>query len=771
MQEYEKIIAGELNISPSQVQAVAELLDGGATIPFIARYRKEAHGSLDEVAIIAVNTRLGQLRELGERKQAILKSLRERGILNAEMEAEIIQAPSMSRLEDLYLPYRPKKRTRAMAAREKGLEELARLLMEQDLSLDLNGAAETFINPELGVNSGEEALSGARDIVAELVNEDADTRAAMRQLFARQANFISKVIEGKEEEGAKYQDYFDWSEAAAGAAGHRVLAMRRGEKEEVLHLRVMPEPEAALALLRARYIVNDSQGARQMETALDDCYKRLLGPAMETEIRLSTRVRAESEAIEVFSRNLRELLLAAPLGGKRVLALDPGYRSGCKLALLNAQGDFLAHDLIHIMSGRQQEEAGIKIRSLCEKFQVEAIAVGNGTAGRETEAFLRALDLSIPVVMVSENGASVYSASETARQEFPSLDLTVRGAISIGRRLMDPLAELVKIDPKSIGVGQYQHDVDQRALKDSLQITVESCVNQVGVEVNTASIQILSYVSGLNNSLAANIVAFRESRGPFLSRDQLKEVPRLGPKAFEQAAGFLRIRDAANPLDASAVHPESYFLVETMARDLNCRVEDLLSRPGLREQIQPDRYVSGKAGLPTINDILRELAKPGRDPRLDFKLFAFSEEVKSMEDLLPGMRLPGLVTNITNFGAFVDIGVHQDGLIHISKLSGRYVDDPHKLLKVGQEVMVSVLEVDYKRRRISLSMRSEEETKSSVGFRGSPGTESGGAKKESREKRQSKKAEPGTGKYPGRPAMGRQQPFNNPFARLLGRDE
>ncbi|MDR1396492.1 MAG: RNA-binding transcriptional accessory protein [Desulfarculales bacterium] len=764
MYEYEKIIAGELNISPSQVKAVAELLDGGATIPFIARYRKEAHGSLDEVAIIAVSARLGQLRELGERREAILKSLRERGILNPDLEGEIAQAPTLSRLEDLYLPYRPKKRTRAMAAREKGLEDLARLIMGQAPGFDPEGAAQAFINPELGVNSREEALSGARDIVAELVNEDADTRAAMRRLFSGQASFISKVVEGREEDGAKYRDYFDWSEAVSAAAGHRILAMRRGEKEEVLHLRVMPEPEAALALLRARHIINDSQGARQMEAALEDCYKRLLGPAMETEIRLSTRVRAESEAIEVFSRNLRELLLAAPLGGKRVLALDPGYRSGCKLALLNAQGDFLAHDLIYIMSDRQREEAGAKIRALCEKFQVEAIAVGNGTAGRETEALLRTLDLAAPVVMVSENGASVYSASEAARQEFPDLDLTVRGAVSIGRRLMDPLAELVKIDPKSIGVGQYQHDVDQKALRDSLQLTVESCVNQVGVEINTASVQILSYISGLNNSLAANIVAFRESNGPFLSRAQLKKVPRLGPKAFEQAAGFLRIRGAANPLDASAVHPESYFLVEAMAQDLGCRVEDLLNRSDLRERINPGHYVDGKAGLPTINDILRELAKPGRDPRLEFKLFSFSDMVKSMEDLIPGMRLPGLVTNITNFGAFVDIGVHQDGLVHISKLSGRYVDDPHKLLKVGQEVTVTVLEVDHQRRRISLSMRPDDAPEAPAGFKQGPGAEE--TAEEGRGKPRPRREKPPEGKAPGRANM--SKPFNNPFARLLG---
>jgi uncharacterized protein len=751
-------IAEELNILPAQVRAVAGLLEEGATIPFIARYRKEAHGSLDEVAIMSINSRLGQLRDLHERKEAILNSLQERGLLTPELKANLEQAPSLSRLEDLYLPYRPKKRTRAMAAREKGLEPLAKILLEQRPGLDPLREAEAFVNPELGVNNPNEALNWAGDIVAEIINEDPDTRAAMRELFARQANFISRVVEGKEEEGAKYRDYFNWSEPAASAPGHRVLAMRRGEKEEILNLRIMPEPEAALALLRGRWC---REGSWSLEAVLEDCYKRLLGPAMETEIRLRTRLRAESEAIEVFSRNLRQLLLAPPLGRKRVLALDPGYRSGCKLALLNAQGDFLTHDIIHIMSPGQREQAGARIRELCAQYQVEAIAVGNGTASRETEALLRSLKLDIPLVVVSESGASVYSASELARQEFPGLDLTVRGAISIGRRLMDPLAELVKIDPKAIGVGQYQHDVEQKSLKESLHFAVESCVNQVGVELNTASSQLLAYVSGLSGSLAANIVAFRENRGPFTARAQLRDVPRLGPKAFEQAAGFLRINGASNPLDASAVHPESYLLVEAMAADLGCQVQDLLNDPGLRARIEPGRYVGGSVGLPTINDILQELAKPGRDPRLDFQPFAFSEEVKEIDDLLPGMKLPGVVTNITNFGVFVDIGVHQDGLAHISNLSHRYVDDPHKLLQVGQAVTVTVLEVDRQRSRISLSMRQKE-------TRTEDGAGSGKAKAESRS------ASPARGDHQAKtgqtPPAGsnKTRPFNNPFARLLG---
>ena len=703
-------IAQQLQISPKQVQAVAALLDEGATIPFIARYRKEAHGSLDEVAVTAVRDQLERLRELNTRRQAILKSLAERGLLTEELQGHIDATENMVALEDLYLPYRPKRRTRALIAREKGLEPLAVQLLAQSPSMRPEEAARAFIKageePGGNVESAEEALSGARDIIAEQVSEDAAARNTLREFFVRKAVAASSVSKGKNEEGAKFRDYFNWQEPAAQAAGHRLLAMLRGEKEGVLHLHFLPEAEPALERLHRLYVKNDSPAGMQVREAVDDAYKRLLAPSLETELRNALREKAEREAIGVFASNLRQLLLAPPLGQKRLLAIDPGFRTGCKLVCLDAQGRLLHHDLIHVMSAEQQKQAGEKIRRLCKEYAVEAIALGNGTAGRETEALVRSLGLALPLVMVSESGASVYSASETARKEFPDLDLTVRGAISIGRRLMDPLAELVKVDPKAIGVGQYQHDVDQNLLKQSLADVVESCVNAVGVELNTASAELLSHVSGLGPALAQAIVTHREKNGPFARRKDLLKVPRLGPKAFEQAAGFLRIHGGDTPLDASAVHPESYSVVEAMAGDLHCSVSDLLVDAGLRRRIRAEQYVSAQVGLPTLKDILGELEKPGRDPRESFELFSFAEGVNSMEDLEPGMRLPGVVTNVTNFGAFVDIGVHQDGLVHISQMADRFVSDPHKEVRVGEKVQVTVLDVDIQRKRISLSRKT-----------------------------------------------------------------
>lgn len=704
MQFFEQI-ARELGITPKQVKAVADFLDEGATIPFIARYRKEAHGSLDEVAVTAVRDRLEQMRELEARRQAILKSLAERDLLTDELRSHVEAAGTMAALEDIYLPYRPKRRTRATMAREKGLEPLALELLKQLPGCKPEEAAHPFISAEQGVGDAPAALAGARDIIAETVSEDAAARAMMREFFARKATVQSTVAKGKEEEGAKFRDYFDWHEATSKVAGHRLLAMLRGEAENILHLSFMPEAEPALAELRRLFVKNASPAGLQVREAVDDGYKRLLAPSLETELRGALRERAENEAIGVFAQNLRQLLLASPLGQKRVLAIDPGFRTGCKVALLDAQGSLLHHDLIYVMSGEQQKSAGRKIISLAETYKAEAIAIGNGTAGRETESLVRSLNLTIPIVMVSESGASVYSASEAARREFPDLDLTVRGAVSIGRRLMDPLAELVKIDPKAIGVGQYQHDVNQAELKKSLEDVVKSCVNAVGVELNTASVELLTHVSGLGPALAKSVFDYREANGPFGKRKDLKKVPRLGPKAFEQAAGFLRIRDGANPLDASAVHPESYGIVEAMAKDLGCTVADLLTSPDKRGQIKLEKYTSESVGLPTLRDIMAELEKPGRDPREAFEFFAFADGVTSLDDLEPGMRLPGVVTNVTNFGAFVDIGVHQDGLVHISQMADHFVSDPHAILKVQQKVRVTVLDVDAARKRISLSLR------------------------------------------------------------------
>ena len=707
---YESKIASELGVRPQQVQATVELLDGGATVPFISRYRKEATGTLDEVQVATIRDRIEQLRELDKRREAVLKSIEEQGKLTPELKKAVEGAETMAKLEDIYLPYKPKRRTKATIAREKGLEPLAERIFTQD-SIDLENEAQKFISEEKEVNTIEEALQGARDIIAEWINENAVVREKMRKLFLEEGTFTSRVIPGKEAEAIKYKDYFDWSEPIKSAPSHRVLAMRRGEKELFLMLDSCPEEGSALTLIEREILVNAANASvDQVKLAIKDCYKRLLKPSMETEIRLLTKKKADEEAIKVFAENLRQLLLGAPLGEKSVMAIDPGFRTGCKLVCLGPQGQLLHYEAIFPHEPqRQSAAAGMTVKGLVEKFSIQAIAIGNGTAGRETEAFVKSLGLpkAVVVTMVNESGASIYSASEVARNEFPDLDLTVRGAVSIGRRLMDPLAELVKIDPKSIGVGQYQHDVDQNALKNALDDTVMSAVNGVGVEVNTASKELLTYVSGLGPVLAQNIVEYRTENGPFTSRTQLKKVPRLGEKAFEQAAGFLRIRNAKHPLDRSAVHPERYELVEKMAQDLKASVQDLMSSEELRAQIVLKNYVSETVGLPTLQDILDELAKPGRDPRETFEVFQFQEGVNSMADLKIGMKLPGVVTNITAFGAFVDIGVHQDGLVHLSHLADRFVKDPKEVVTVAQKVQVTVMEVDIPRKRIGLSMKSD----------------------------------------------------------------
>jgi uncharacterized protein len=701
-------IAQEQNLNVNHVQAVAALLAEGATVPFIARYRKEATGSLDEVAVAAIRDRLNQLRELQERKEAVLKSLEKHGHLTDELQERVLTAKSMAALEDIYLPYKPKRRTRAVRAKEKGLEPLATMILEQK-GANPDSVAESFIEPENGVTSVEEALAGARDIIAEIINENDAARAGLRNLFFKKATIKSRVASDMEEKGAKFRDYFDWEEPVADVPSHRMLAMRRGEKENFLNLDILPDEEEAMAVLENLFIKGEGSDSAQVKLALKDSYKRLLSRSMETEVRLHAKERADAEAIKVFAKNLRQVLLSPPLGAKRVMGIDPGFRTGCKVVCLDQQGKLLHYDTVYPhMSEKKILAETERIKSLCEQFEIEAIAVGNGTAGRETEAFVKAIPFSKPVqvVMVNESGASIYSASETAREEFPNHDLTVRGAVSIGRRLMDPLAELVKIDPKSIGVGQYQHDVDQKALRQTLDDVVMSCVNGVGVDLNRASVQLLTYVSGLNAGIAKNIVAYREENGPFVSRKQLTDVPRLGPKAFEQSAGFLRIPDGANPLDACAVHPESYHIVEDMAENLGVTVVDITNTPAIRNRIDISKYVTDSVGIPTLNDILDELAKPGRDPREKFEEFAFADGIEKIEDLKPGMKLPGIVTNITAFGAFIDIGVHQDGLVHVSQMADRFVKNPADIVKVHQKVDVTVLEVDLTRSRISLSMKS-----------------------------------------------------------------
>jgi uncharacterized protein len=706
MNQHLTTIAQELDIKVAQVAATAALLGDGATVPFISRYRKEATGLLDETRIMAVRDRLGQLAELDKRRGAMVASLTERDLLSPELQAALQAASSMTVLEDIYLPYRPKRRTRSLIAKEKGLEPLANALFAQQ---NRDVQVEAFLNPEKEVHTIDEALAGARDIIAEWISEEAATRAELRELFAKETAIASSVVKKNEEAGAKFRDYFNWQEPAAKAPSHRLLAMFRGENEKVLTLSLRPPEETALAILQRFYVKARNESGRQVALAVEDSYKRLLGPSLENELRNAFKERADQEAIRVFADNLRELLLAPPIGQKRVMALDPGFRTGAKLVCLDRQGKLLHFNTIFpTLSEQKSREASKTVMELCEKHQIEAIAIGNGTAGRETEAFVRALKLppDVLITMVDESGASIYSASEAARAEFPDHDLTVRGAVSIGRRLQDPLAELVKLDPKAIGVGQYQHDVNQAALKKCLEDIVESCVNSVGVEVNTASLELLTYVSGLGPALAKNIIAHRNEHGPFAGRRHLLKVPRLGAKAFEQCAGFLRIQGAKNPLDCSAVHPEQYAIVEQMAKDSGCTVLDLMQQEDVRKQIDVRRYVSDSVGLPTLTDIMAELAKPGRDPRAVFAVFAFAEGVTSVEDLQPGMKLPGIVTNVTKFGAFVDIGVHQDGLVHISQLADRFVKDPADVVKVRQQVMVRVLEIDLPRKRIALSLKS-----------------------------------------------------------------
>lgn len=706
-------IARELNLRQVQVAATAKLIAEGGTVPFIARYRKESTGELDEVAITAIRDRMEQLAALDARRTAVLKSLEERNLLTDVLKAKLTAADSLTVVEDIFAPFRPKRRTRATIAKERGLEPLADFLRDNQESTRADPLAEAagFVDAAKEVPDVAAALGGARDILAERMSDDAEARAAMRKHFLTNSVVVSKVLTGKEAdpEAQKFRDYFDWTEPLASIPSHRLLAIRRGEKEGFLMMRVTPPEPEALAIMERLFVRADTPCGMQIKEAAHDSYKRLLGASMETEARIESKKLADTEAVRVFAGNLRELLLAAPLGGKRLLGIDPGFRTGCKIVCLDAQGKLLHNDLIHLVgSNSALMEAKRTLLELVAGYKIEAIAIGNGTGGRETEAFVRQLGLppAIAIVQVNESGASIYSASDVAREEFPTQDITVRGAVSIGRRLMDPLAELVKLDPKSIGVGQYQHDVDQNLLKQSLDDVVVSCVNGVGVEVNTASKQLLTYVSGLNTTLAANIVAFRDSNGPFRSRAQLLAVPRMGEKTYEQAAGFLRIRDGDNPLDASAVHPERYDLVARMAADLGCTVGDLLGKPDLRAKLDPKRYVSAEVGLPTLQDILAELAKPGRDPRKQFELFAFADGVNKPEDLRAGMKLPGIVTNVTAFGAFVDVGVHQDGLVHVSQLSDQYVREAAEVVKVGQRVQVTVMEVDLARKRIGLSMKT-----------------------------------------------------------------
>ncbi|HPE99963.1 MAG TPA: Tex family protein [Bacteroidales bacterium] len=707
MKSFTDIICIELGLKPVQVANTIKLLDEGATVPFIARYRKEMTGTLDEVQILAIKTRLHQLTELEKRKAAVLESISEQGKLTPELEDKIKNAMTMPEVEDLYLPYKPKRKTRATVAIAKGLEPLAKRIFDQQ-PFDIMEAARHFISEEKGVVSEEEAIAGARDIIAEWISEDARVRADLRALFIREGVIYSKVAKGKETEGAKFENYFSISEPLAKAPSHRILAIFRGENEGFLRVSVEPDEERALGLIDRHIVKAKNAIAEEVQKAVDDSYNRLLQPSLETEVRKFYKEKADKEAIAVFADNVRQLLLASPLGQKMVLAIDPGFRTGCKVVVLDPQGNLLHNETIYPHPPESKvKEALNKIDHLVEAYKIEAIAIGNGTAGRETEAFIKRIHFSRPVIAlaVNESGASIYSASDVAREEFPDYDITVRGAVSIGRRLMDPLAELVKIDAKSIGVGQYQHDVDQNMLKEKLDETVMSAVNNVGVELNTASKQLLTYVSGIGPAMAQNIVEHRKQKGAFKTRKDLLKVKRFGDKAFEQAAGFLRIKDAANPLDASAVHPESYGIVEKMAKDMNCTVNDLIQNKELRAQIKPQNYITEKFGLPTINDILKELEKPGRDPREKFEIFEFDQNVHSIDDLIAGMELPGIVTNITKFGAFVDIGVHQDGLVHISQIADRFIADPSEVLKLNQKVKVRILEVDKPRKRINLSMK------------------------------------------------------------------
>jgi len=700
-------IANELGIREFQVINTVNLLKEGATVPFIARYRKEMTGSLDEVQIAAIRDRYERLLELEKRREAIIASINEQGKMNPELERQILEAVTLSELEDIYLPYRPKRRTRATIARERGLEPLAKIIMAQQFT-DPFERARSFIDPGKDVNTAEEAVAGARDIIAEWVNENKSGRERIRNLFSRNAKISSRPVKGKELEGIKYEAYFDWEESLSKAPSHRLLAMLRGENEGFLKVGIEPETGEALAVLNRLFVKAQNTCGEQVREAVKDSYKRLLQPSIETEFRQLAKEKADQEAIRVFAENLRQLLLAPPLGHKTVLAIDPGFRTGCKLVILDRQGRLLHNETIYPHPPQNEvKQAASKIQTLVKAYKVEAIAIGNGTAGRETENFIRriAFDSNVIALMVNESGASVYSASAVAREEFPDYDVTVRGAVSIGRRLMDPLSELVKIDPRSIGVGQYQHDVNQPLLQKGLEDVVVSCVNKVGVELNSASKQLLTYVSGVGPVLAAKIVEYRDKIGKFESREQLKQVPRLGDKAFEQSAGFLRIRESENPLDRSAVHPESYPIVNRMAEKLGCSISELMQSAELRKKLDLGDFVTPTAGIPTLTDIMQELAKPGRDPREQFEFFEFDKNVNSVDDLVPGMTLPGIITNITNFGAFVDIGVHQDGLVHVSQIADTYVKDPNLFVKLNQKVMVRVLDVDKERKRIQLSMR------------------------------------------------------------------
>jgi len=703
-------IANELGVRDFQVLNTINLLQEGATVPFIARYRKEMTGSLDEVQIAAIRERYEKIVELEKRREVIIASVREQEKLTPELEKLLSEASTMSDLEDIYLPYKPKRRTRASIAREKGLEPLAKIIMSQ-VEPDPKRRAREFVNKEKDVKDENEAIAGARDIIAEWVNENQQSRQRIRNHFEKSGEIFSKPVRGKELEGIKYETYYDWSESLMKAPSHRLLAMFRGENEGFLKVSILPEEEMALVSLNKIFVKSSNESSHQVEEAIKDSYKRLLQPSIETEYRQMAKEKADKEAIRVFAENLRQLLMLPPLGQKTVLAIDPGFRSGCKLVILDRQGRLLHNETIYPHPPQSEVKQSVsKIQNLVNAYKVEAIAIGNGTAGRETENLVRRIpfDSDLIALMVNENGASVYSASAVAREEFPEFDVTVRGAISIGRRLMDPLSELVKIDPKSIGVGQYQHDVNQPLLQKSLETVVESCVNKVGVELNTASKQLLTYVSGVGPVLASKIVEHRDKNGMFKSREQLKNVPRLGEKVFEQAAGFLRIRESENPLDASAVHPESYPIVSAMAQKVGCSVAELIGNEELRKQVKPEEFVTDKVGMPTLTDILSELSKPGRDPRSKFELFEFDKNVNSMDDLKPGMILDGLVTNITNFGAFVDIGVHQDGLIHVSQLADKYVKDPNTVVKLNQKVRVKVLEIDKDRKRIQLTLKNVE---------------------------------------------------------------
>jgi protein Tex len=703
-QLYPNVIARQLNISAAQVTGTLNLFAEGGTVPFIARYRKEVTGSLDEVAILAIRDQHQQLIEIDKRREAIFESLKKTELITDALAAQLQRAQSLTELEDIYLPYRPKRKTRGLIAREKGLAQLAKhIFASNSQSIDIS----KFLNPEKGVATEDDALAGARDIIAEEIAEDQATRAELRQLFQNHAVIEATVVKKNIALGEKFRDYFNWQEPAPKAAGHRLLAMFRGENEKILKLSIRPAEESSLRLLKKRHL-KVTQWQKEVASALEDGYQRLLAPSLENELCKELKARADAEAIQVFADNLRQLLLSSPLGTQRVLALDPGYRTGAKLVCLDEQGKLLDHTIIYpTHGGRKLEEAGKIISGLVAKYQIEAIAIGNGTAGRETEEFVRSLGLdnSIIVTLVNEDGASIYSASAAARAEFPDHDITVRGAVSIGRRLQDPLAELVKIDPKSIGVGQYQHDVNQSELKKTLREVVESCVNSVGVELNSASAELLTYVAGLGQTLADNIIAHRNIHGPFRTRQELLKVARLGPKAFEQSAGFLRIRNGENPLDASSVHPERYKLVSKMTKDIGVTVGTLLDSNTVRQSIDLKNYIDESTGLPTLTDIMEELAKPGRDPRKGFEQFHFAEGVHTMEDLNEGMRLPAIITNITRFGAFADIGIKQDGLIHISQLADRFIKDPGEVVKIGQHVVVRVVEIDSKRQRIALSMR------------------------------------------------------------------